>query len=222
MALGVDDMRPGRVAFKATMLTVGTLGFVFCLTLLYEAMRGVMDVGGTCASGGAYQIRQQCPQGVAWVTPLSIFGTLAFAGISFVGVFSKGGPKPYAFAWSALFLALGWNFLDYGFDAPDGGTSAGWLVCGFVFVAMGGAPLLLLFSPSAARWALWGPPREAPGSGPVPYRPPPQTASTPTTTPQVDVVSRLERLADLRDRGLLDADEYEIAKDKILHDEVGS
>ena len=40
--------------------------------------------------------------------------------------------------------------------------------------------------------------------------------------PQLDVVSRLERLADLRDRGLLDANEYEIAKDKILHDEVGS
>jgi hypothetical protein len=107
MALGVDNMRPGRVVFKVTMLTVGTLGFVFCLTLLYEAMREVMDVGGACASGGAYQIRQQCPQGVAWVTPLSIFGMLAFTGISFVGVFSKGGPRPYAFAWSALFLAPG-------------------------------------------------------------------------------------------------------------------
>ena len=251
MALGVDTMRPGRVMFKVAMLTLGTFGFVFCLALLSGAMRSVMDGGGSCASGGAYQIRQQCPQGVAWVAPVSIFGMPAFAGISFVGVFSKGGPKPYAFAWSALFLALGWNFLEYGFDPPGGGTSAGWLVCGFVFVAMGGAPLLLLFAPSAARWALWGPAREAPDSAPVPYRPPGQTAPPPQTAPlpptaaagglvrhapepepeptaaaeaapPMDVVGRLERLANLRDRGLLDANEYEIAKDKILHDEVGS
>jgi Short C-terminal domain len=150
----------------------------------------------------------------------------------------QGWPEPYAFAWSALFLALGWNFLEYGFDPPGGGTSPGWLVCGFVFVAMGGAPLLLLFSRPAARWALWGPPREPPGSGPVPYRPPPipvpaaagglmQPPPTPEPPPVLvaassdrDVVSRLERLADLRDRGLLDANEYEIAKHRILHDEV--
>jgi len=117
----------------------------------------VMDVGGACASGGAYQIRQPCPTGVAWILPVSIFAGLAFLGIGAAGVFSQGGPRPYLFAWSALFLSLGWNFLEYGFDAPGGGTSWGWLVCGFVFVAMGGAPLLALLSRSTARWALWGP-----------------------------------------------------------------
>ena len=40
---------------------------------------------------------------------------------------------------------------------PGGGTEVGWLVCGFVFVAMGGVPLLFLLSPRIARWSLWGP-----------------------------------------------------------------
>jgi hypothetical protein len=107
MALGVDDMRAGRVVLKTTLLTLGTLGFVVCLALVFESMRSVMDVGGSCASGGPYAISRPCPQGVAWIMPVSIFGMLFFVAISFVGVFSQGGPRPYAFAWSALFLALG-------------------------------------------------------------------------------------------------------------------
>ena len=162
MALGVEEVRASRVVLKSALLTVGTLGFAFFLTLLFQSMRSVMDVGGFCAQGGPYEIRTACPQGVAWVIPVSIFGMLLSVGISLVGAFSQGGPRPYAFAWSALFLALGWNFLEYGVDPPDGGTSASWLVCGVVFVIMGGVPLVLLLWKSAARWALWGPPTERP------------------------------------------------------------
>ena len=54
MALGVDGMSAGKVVRKAIFLTLGTAIFIFCLTLLYESMRAVMDVGGACASGGAY------------------------------------------------------------------------------------------------------------------------------------------------------------------------
>jgi hypothetical protein len=157
MALGVDDMRARRVVVKATLLTVGTLGFVVCLTLMYLSMRSVMDVGGSCASGGPYTISRPCPQGVAWVMPLAIFGGLFFVGMTFLGVFEEGGPRPYAFAWSALFIALGWNFIDYGVDPPGGGTSVSWLVCGAIFFVMGGAPLVFLLSKSGARWAFWGP-----------------------------------------------------------------
>ena len=48
------------------------------------------------------------------------------------------------FAWSGLFLALGWNFLDYGLFNPPGDETViwGWLICGVIFVAMGLAPLL--------------------------------------------------------------------------------
>ena len=179
MALGVEGMRAGKVVRKAIFLTLGTAIFIFCLTLVYESMRAVMDVGGACASGGAYEIRQACPKGVGWTMPVGILG-MFFAGIfTFLGVFDEGGPRPYVFAWSALFLALGWNFLDYGFDKPGGGTEVGWLICGFVFVAMGGVPLLFLLSPRAARWSLWGPNSQRADDYLHPYKPPPLRAKTP-------------------------------------------
>jgi Short C-terminal domain len=254
MALGVNGMTTGRVVTKTVLLTVGTLGFVVCLTLMYHSMRAVMDVGGSCASGGPYAISRPCPDGVAWVMPVAIFGGIISVGIGLLGVFPQGGPRPYAFAWSALFLALGWNFLEYGFDPPAGGTSPGWLVCGFVFVLMGGVPLALLLWRSAARWAFWGPAADDPDTYLRPYRPPPRPGSpraampTPTPTPRAagglvvpatpvavaepvpsapdqvpdapagDVVDRLERLADLHARGLLDDEEYEKVKDRIVNE----
>jgi len=257
MALGVDDVPAGRVVWKTALLTLGTFGFVFCLTLLYLSMRSVMDVGGFCAEGGPYEIRQHCPQGVGWIVPVSIFGMIASVGIGLLGVFRQGGPRPYVFAWSALFLALGWNFLEYGFDPPGGGTSGGWIVCGVVFVVMGGAPLLALRYGPAARWAFWGARDGA--AGVSSWRPPrrgedaplrlplrafggltplrellAEPADEPVTRTRVDgeppenppgvpeggdVVERLERLAALHDRGALDDEEYETAKDAVLHEE---
>jgi hypothetical protein len=250
MALGVDGMRARRVVTKTVLLTLGTLGFVVSLTLVYQSMRAVMDVGGSCASGGPYAISRPCPEGVAWVMPVGIFGMILSVGVSLLGSFSEGGPRPYAFAWSALFLALGWNFLEYGFDPAGGGTSAGWLVCGFVFVVMGGVPLVGLLWKTAARWALWGPVDERPrplesrrayapagAAGglvvprPAAPAPPPMAAPPPMTEPPAaeppapaerDVVDRLERLADLHERGLLDDHEYERVKDKILREEIES
>jgi hypothetical protein len=260
MALGVEGMRAGKVVRKAIFLTLGTAIFIFCLTLVYESMRAVMDVGGACASGGAYEIRQACPKGVGWTLPVGILG-MFFAGIfTFLGVFDEGGPRPYVFAWSALFLALGWNFLDYGFDKPGGGTEVGWLICGFVFVAMGGVPLLFLLSPRAARWSLWGPNSQRPDDYLHPYKPPPLRAKAPAratatatapapwspvpgpplstvdlpdpvpdvvvedepSTPKGNVVEQLETLADLRERGMLDEDEYEKAKHAVLGEDGGS
>lgn len=263
MALGVEGMRVGKVVRKTIFLTLGTAIFIFCLTLVYESMRAVMDVGGACASGGAYEIRQACPKGVGWVMPVGIFGML-FAGIfTFLGVFDEGGPRPYVFAWSALFLALGWNFLDYGFDAQgSSGTAVGWLVCGFVFVAMGGVPLLFLLSPRIARWSLWGPNSQRADDYLHPYKPPPLRAKTPAkayaapttapatwspvpgppvstvdlpdpvpdvvvpddepSTPKGNVVEQLATLADLRERGMLDDDEYERAKGAVLGEDERS
>ena len=44
MALGVEAVPAGRVVRKTVLLTIGTLGFTFCLTLLFLGMRAVMDV----------------------------------------------------------------------------------------------------------------------------------------------------------------------------------
>jgi hypothetical protein len=194
-------------------------------------MRAVLDVGGFCAQGGPYEIRTPCPKGVAWIVPVSIFAGIASVGIGFLGVFREGGPRPYVFAWSALFLALGWNFLEYGFDPPDGGSAAGWLVCGFAFVIMGGIPLVFLLSPAGARWSLWGP--RSNGAKPPPRSPAgipsvgyhlarPAAANEGAGAQSGDVVERLERLAALHEQGALDDHEYEIAKDEVLHDEAES
>jgi hypothetical protein len=224
-------------------------------------MRSVMEIGGSCASGNTpYTIARPCPKGVGWMMTVGIFGMFVGAGISLLGVFPQGGPRPYVFAWSAIFLALGWNFLDYGFDAPGGGTSAGWLVCGFVFVAMGAVPLIFLLTPKALRWELWGPDTQRADDYLHPYKPPPmRTKSAPSdapaptrsatssapyartmtvrspipvpesppepvaasevaneTGPSNDVVEQLATLANLRERGMLDDDEYERAKAAVL------
>ena len=57
---------------------IGLAGFTFSLVVLYLAMRAVMDVGGYCAEGGAYNVAVHCPRGVAYLTPLSIFGLFVF------------------------------------------------------------------------------------------------------------------------------------------------
>ena len=47
-----------------------------------------------------------------------------------------------ALAWPALFLGLGWNFLEYGVRNPFGdGVELGWLIPGVIFMIMGGVPL---------------------------------------------------------------------------------
>ena len=61
--------------------------------------------------------------------PVSIFVSLAGVGFVLAGTF-RGGPKLVALAWPALFLTLGWNFLEYAFDPPppDSGIVWGWLL----------------------------------------------------------------------------------------------
>lgn len=166
MALGVEGMRAGRVVVRAAFLTLATVLFVVSLTLVYQSMRSVMEIGGSCASGGPYVSARPCPDNVAWAMPLGIFGMMAASGLSLLSTFSQGGPRPYVFSWSALFLALGWNFLDYGVNPPLGGTSWSWLICGITFVIMAVVPLLFLLMPTTFRWALWGPVTDVvPGAG---------------------------------------------------------
>ena len=152
---GADrSVRTGVVVRKLVFTAVGVFLVAAGITLMFQAMRAVMDVGGSCASGGAYEIRQECPGGVGLMF-VGILGGLV--GLAFVvaGTFANG-PKLWTLAWPALFLALGWNFLEYAFDPPppDDGVVLGWLVCGVVFVAMGGIPLLVVLA--GAKLTLWG------------------------------------------------------------------
>ncbi|MFC1647779.1 hypothetical protein ACFL10_02175 [Patescibacteria group bacterium] len=111
---------------------------------MFLGMRAVMQVGGFCAEGGPYHIAVPCPQGIAVLMPLSIFAMLIGGALYFTAPL-KNGPKWGFLFWSALFIALGWNFFEFGIYPPIGeGISIAWLVCGVLFALMGIGPLLVM------------------------------------------------------------------------------
>ncbi|MET0772167.1 MAG: hypothetical protein ABWZ82_03705, partial [Candidatus Limnocylindrales bacterium] len=160
---------PERTGTRITDLVAYLLGIVVLtgsLTVLWLSMRSVMDIGGMCASGGPFVVAVECPEGVEWLLPLSIFSGIAGVGLVawFGGRIGPGFAAVAALAWPALFLSLGWNFLEYGLASP-GGWDLSWLLCGVLFMAMGGIPLLIgiraLRTPRAASGT-----RAGTGSGP--------------------------------------------------------
>ena len=110
-------------------------------TLMWLAMRSVMALGGAVASGGPYEIAVPSP-GWLLALPASIIALVIAMQTSKGLSDSHDTPSLYLLAWSALFLMLGWNFLEFGLRAPGGGGLAiGWLVCAGTFALMGGGGL---------------------------------------------------------------------------------
>jgi hypothetical protein len=104
------------------------------LTWTYLGMRAVMDVGGSCASGGPYEIAQPCPDGAVLLSvAIPIMVVTAMLG-SAIAV-RLMAPGLLVAMWAVLFGSLGWNFLEYGFGSGDG-LVWGWIVCGVVFELM--------------------------------------------------------------------------------------
>ncbi|WP_314501815.1 hypothetical protein [uncultured Microbacterium sp.] len=125
---------------------VSWLLFTVCFTLLFQVSAVVMGLGGFCASGGPYVIETQCPDAVVVFAPLSIFGGLIAAAIALF--FARGFGTPLViWAWPILFVGLGIDFLLAAI-VPGGLAN---LIVGIVFVAMGMAPLLLVWRVGAAR-----------------------------------------------------------------------
>ncbi|MBN2399013.1 MAG: hypothetical protein JXI33_01590 [Candidatus Aminicenantes bacterium] len=140
-SMGGGNGWKGRALFHFTIFAVA-----FCITTLYHAMRPIMRLGGMVASGGPYAIDHPAPSWV-WVMPLSIIiGMICFFLNMFTGP-GDDGINLMPLAWPGLFLSLGWNFLEFAFAPPGGGFSWAWLICGVVFVLMGGLPLILAFKP---------------------------------------------------------------------------
>jgi len=121
---------------------VGIALVAYGITSLWFGMRDVMDVGGYCADGGsAYVIQQHCPDSAE---------LLIFTGIpaGIIGLFiamwgaaksARGAITLLLLGWPALFISLGYNFIDYAINPPEnmGGGTAGWWVCGVLFALMG-------------------------------------------------------------------------------------
>jgi hypothetical protein len=124
-------------------IVVGTTS----ITLLYLGMRAVMDVGGACADGGPYVTAQPCPSGTPLAMVGGMFGLFAAAGLIvwFGSRISPAAVSIVALGWPALFIALGWNFLDYAFHPPIGEPTPvwGWLIPGVLFWIMGITPIVV-------------------------------------------------------------------------------
>lgn len=207
---------------------VGMAGLAFSLTILWLTMRVVMGIGGYCASGGPYVPSVVCPDAVVGLTPLSMFGLFIFGGLAWWGGASidTAWAALIALAWPALFLSLGWNFLEFGLWPPGGAPGEivwSWIFCGVIFGLMGGLPL------AGVVWGL----REA-GSSSRAYaggrlvihpRPPntlsppaPVSSGNPSYQSDPVVAERLERLARLRRAGDLTDAEFEAAKQATLEE----
>src|SRR5439155_12073017 len=131
--------------FGSVGVFVGLAGVAAAFTVLYLSMRSVMSIGGSCASGNQpFVVSHPCPAGVALLLPASIWVGLIFLGIYVWQAARHKAPSLLSLAWPALFLSLGWNFLDFGLHPPGGqsGVAVGWLVCAVVFGLMGGIPLV--------------------------------------------------------------------------------
>lgn len=234
---GDDTSLPTGVVVRKLVLTfVGVFVFAAGITLINESMSAVMDVGGSCGSGGPYLVRQQCPDGAGLIV-VGIFAALLGTGLALAGTF-RNGPQLWVLAWPALFIALGWNFLVYGLDPPppEDGLVWGWLVCAVLFFLMGGIPLLfVLWKPKVTLWGGRG------ASGSSAARPPTARSTVPrfgeTAVPTVpfaaavvsspppnvdsddDLMSDLERLSRLHRDGQLTDQEFERAKSALLDGE---
>ncbi len=129
---------------------VGSAGswFLFSLSfsLLIQVSLAVMALGGSCASGGPYEIAVECPDNVAAFAPLSIFGGLIAVGISIF--LAQGFGTPLAtWGWPILFVGLGSVFMLAFIFAQD---PVG-LILGVLFIAMGLVPIVLEFRGSPQR-----------------------------------------------------------------------
>ncbi len=139
--------RTGPGVREYVLYLVGVAGLAFAITSVWIGMRAVMDIGGSCASGGPYEVSVQCPDKVGLMMFLAFpLGFLSAGLMVWMGTRLGGGYAGLVgLAWPALFLSLGWNFLEYSVHPPDaagGGIVWGWLIPGIIFVLMGGIPLL--------------------------------------------------------------------------------
>ena len=148
MSVLAESTFPGRV--RASIGVAVTLaGVAVGMTCLFLGMRSVMEIGGACAEGGPFVPVRPCPQGVPALIVGGIWGGLIFVGAYLWQTHKHQVPSLVGFAWPALFLSLGWNFLEFGVDPPgDGGLVWGWLVCAVLFILMGGLPLLAVVGPT--------------------------------------------------------------------------
>lgn len=243
MELDLGNDRGANVVDVALYL-LGILGLAASLTIIWLSMRAVLDIGGYCAEGGPYEIAHHCPDGVGLLLTLSIFAGLGCAGLMAWKGAVLGAPYDglIGLAWPALFISLGFNFLQFAFfPSGETGIEIGFLIPGILFVIMGAAPLVA-FLPGGRR-------SKATSDTPLldmaaateqrnehrqiqeqrshllsdmlqeaEHRSSEQTTSEPTSldAENADLVGELERLSALYRAGSLNFDEFQRAKQALI------
>ena len=161
-------MTIGRVVWRGTQAALALAVAVVGLTWLNLVAAAAMAGGGSCGTGGPYEIARPCPGG-AWMAPVGIFVGLAGFGLYLLRR-PAGSPQYLLLAWPALFGSLGVQFLRAAAEDPN---AYGFWLCGVIFVLMAGAPLALVLTdePGALRRSVVGDGRsepEGPDDGPQP------------------------------------------------------
>lgn len=144
MVRAMDATRQRASITGVAGVFVGLAGVSAGLTMLFLGMRRVMEIGGFCAEGGPFVIQHHCPEGAIPLVLGGLWGGLIMAAVYAWQVVKHGArPSLLGLLWPALFLSLGWNFLEFGLNPPGGtGLAWGWLVCAVLFGLMGGVPLM--------------------------------------------------------------------------------
>jgi hypothetical protein len=228
-------MTIGRVVGKGGLAAVGLAIAVLGLTWLNRVSSAVMNLGGSCGSGGPYEIATPCPTG-AWMAPVGIF--VGLFGLA-VHAFTRppGSPALWVFAWPALFGSLGVQFLRAAAAESD---AWGFWLCGVLFLLMAVAPLLMIFASDRRALVrtllgdgLAGPepagaaapdrrdltvPNTAPGVDVTFVRPASKASSSAADRDddEPDLALSLDRLARLHRTGELSDAEFADAKQKVL------
>ncbi len=130
--------RTPYLRIAVTYLCVLVLGMTLAWAFL--SMRAVAGVGGSCASGGPYEIATPCPDGswlISIAIPLMLIAMFAGSGVGM----SIGAPALLLPMWALLFTSLGWNFLEFGFN--DGSVT--FIICGIMFWAMAAPAWVVMF-----------------------------------------------------------------------------
>ncbi|MUL79853.1 hypothetical protein [Mycolicibacterium sp. CBMA 226] len=171
----------------------------------YNMAFRVLSVGGSCASGGAHVIRQQCPSGTGHWTAWMMLSL--FAGIVLLFV-DGGNTRVTWFIWSAIFLGMGVGGIIGAVSAwPNLSTVIGLGVgCGLVglVIALPGVVGLISGPDTVQKWKAKSEGRTA------------ASVPTPSTGPSPRQLQKLLDLAEQHGRGELGDTAYAAAKAKIL------
>jgi hypothetical protein len=231
MSISIMHVNRRFTPVDVALYAAGVAGLAMSLTLVFLSMRAVMGVGGFCAEGGPYVIETHCPEGVPLLITGGIFGLFIFGGLMAWKDSLIGGPYGglVLLAWPVLFLSLGWNFLEFAFNPPGPpgqGIIWGWLIPGVLFVIMGLVPVLAVLpighSGRAGKAGERVLGRVAPRGFGSPRKADYQRLADELrgvesrSEDAQDLVSKLERLAALRESGALSHDEFELAKRALL------